>query len=246
VYISGYTLSDDLPIAGDSYQSALSAPGNAFLAKLDLTKTGLDTLVYATYLGGSEWDVAETMKIDESGGIWLAGYTLSPNFPVTPNAFRPAYAGGATDAFVTRLDLSLPRNQVITYSTFFGGAGADICYDLGLLGAGKVALVGYTLSGDLPVLGAPASGLSRKSLADAFVAVLDTTRAGSDALSYSAYFGGGNNDVAVKVLADPAGSLYAIGYSLSKDLPVSNGSQKLSPSGSTSGFLLRLDRMPGE
>ncbi len=246
VYISGYTYSDDLPIAGDSYQGTLDSPGRAFLAKLDLTQTGLDTLVYATYLGGSVLDVAEAMKIDDAGGVWLAGYTLSPDFPVTPNAFHPVFSGGVTDVFVTRLDLSLPRDQAITYSTYFGGAGTDICYDLALLGAGKVAIGGYTLSNNLPVPGAPAAGQSRKALADAFVAVLDTSRTGPDALSYSMYFGGGNNDVATKLSADPAGNLYAIGYSLSKDLPVTDGSRKQSPFGSTSGFLLRLDKSPGE
>jgi hypothetical protein len=246
VYISGYTLSDDLPIAGDCLQCVLSGAGNAFLAKLDLTQSGLDTLVYATYLGGTEMDFAEAMKIEPSGGIWLAGYTLSPDFPVTPGAFRLAYSGGSTDAFLTRLDLSRPHDQAITYSTFFGGAGADIAYDLSLLGGGKVALAGYTLSNDLPVLSAPSSGLSRKFMADAFVAVLDTTRSGADALSFSTYFGGVNNDVATNLLTDPAGNFYVIGYTLSKDLPVTDGSQKPSQLGGTSGFLLRVDKTVGE
>jgi len=246
VYISGYTFSDDLPIAGDSYQSALSGSGNAFVAKLDLTKSGLDTLVYGTYLGGSVLDEAEAMKIDQSGGIWLAGYTLSSDFPVTQNAFSRVFSGGVADVFLTRLDLSLPRDQAITYSTYFGGSGTDICYDLALLGGGRVALGGYTLSNNLPVLGAPASGQSRRFMADAFLSVLDTSRAGSDALAYSTYFGGGNSEVATKLLADPAGNVYAIGYSLSRDLPVTDGSQKPSPFGSTSGFLLRLDKSPGE
>jgi hypothetical protein len=246
IYIAGYTLSEDFPIAGDCYQCALRGAGNVFVARLDLTRSGLDTLVYATYFGGSELDVAEGMRMDASGGIWLAGYTLSPDYPVTANAFRTSYCGGATDAFLTRLDLSLPRDQVVTYSTFFGGGGADVAYDLALLGGGKAALAGYTLSNDLPILGAPPSGVSRKFMADAFVAVLDTSRAGSDALSYSTYFGGGNSDVATRLLAGPQGDLYVIGYTLSKDLPVTDGSTKLSPFGSTSGFLLRLDKIPGE
>jgi hypothetical protein len=246
IYLAGYSLSEDLPVAGDSYQASLDGPGRAFVTKLDLNREGLDALVYSTYVGGSGLDVALAMQMDAAGGIWLAGYTLSQDFPVTPNAFRTVFSGGVTDVFLIRLDLALPRDRVITYSTYFGGSGTDVCYDLALLGSGKVALAGYTFSNDLPLLGAPASGLSRSMMADAFVAILDTAIPGTGALSFGTYFGGVNQDVAHALAADPAGNLYAAGYTLSKGLPTTDGSQKQSPPGSTSGFLLRLDKQPGE
>ena len=246
IYLSGYSFSDDLPIAGDAYQGSLDAPGRAFLTKFDLSLTGLDALVYSSYFGGSVLDIAQAMQMDAEGGLWIAGYTLSQDFPVTPNAFRTVFSGGATDAFLMRLDLSLPRDQVITYSTYFGGTGTDVCYDLTLLGAGKVVLAGYTFSSDLPLFGAPASGQSRNLMADAFVAILDTAIPGSGALSFGTYFGGVNQDVALALAADPDGNLYAAGYTQSKGLSTTDGSEKQSPFGSTSGFLLRLDKQPGE
>jgi hypothetical protein len=55
-----------------------------------------------------------------------------------------------------------------------------------------------------------------------------------------------SQDVALALAADPDGNLYAAGYTQSKGLPTTDGSEKQSPFGSTSGFLLRLDKQPGE
>ncbi|HSW48669.1 MAG TPA: hypothetical protein VLH09_00775 [Bryobacteraceae bacterium] len=246
ICFSGYTLSEDFPVTEEAYQASLDSLGRAFVAKLDLSFQGLDALVYGTYLGGSVLDVPQSMKMDAAGGVWLAGYTMSPDFPVTPNAFRTSFAGGATDVFLTRLDLKLPRSEAVTYSTYFGGSGTDVCYVLTLMGGGKVALGGYTLSGDLPLFGAPASGQSRSLMADAFVTILDPAIPGSGALSFGTLYGSVNNDVALALAEDKAGNLYAAGYTMSKGLTTTDGSGKPSPFGSTSGFLLKLDKQPGE
>jgi len=186
------------------------------------------------------------MAVDASGGIWLTGYTLSPDFPVTLDAYQPSHAGGTTDAFLARVDLSRPPGEIITYGTYYGGAGTDIPYGLALLGNGKAAITGYTLSNNLPVMGAPASGETRALMSDAFVAVLDTSVPGVGALAFSTYFGGTNQDVGLNIAPDPTGNFYVVGYSYSRSLPVTDGSQKPSPFGSSSGFLLRLDTLPGE
>ncbi|MFB3779165.1 MAG: SBBP repeat-containing protein [Bryobacteraceae bacterium] len=246
IFISGYTLSEDLPVTEQAYQTSLDSLGRAFVAKLDMEFQGLDALVYSTYLGGSVLDVAQSMAMDAAGGVWLAGYTLSPDFPVTPNAFQTVFAGGATDVFLMRLDPKLPRSEAITYSTYFGGSGADLCYVMTLMGDGRIALGGYTLSSDLPLFGAPALGQSRSLMADAFVAILDPAVPGSGALSFGTLYGSVNNDVTLALAPDAAGNLYAAGYTMSKGLATTDGSGKPSPGGSTSGFLLKLDKQPGE
>ena len=246
VYLSGYTFSDDFPVAGNCHQCILNGSADAWIAKFDLARTGLDGLVYCTYLGGSDIDLAQSMAMDSAGGIWLAGYTLSRDLPVTPDAYQPAYAGGSADSFLMRADLSRLPGQIVTYGTYFGGSGTDITYSLALLGRGQVALTGYTLSNDLPVIGAPPAGETRSLMADAFVSVIDTSIPGVGALVFSTYFGGTNQDVGLVVSPDPAGSIYVAGYSYSRVLPVTDGSRKRGPFGSTSGFLLRLDRLPGE
>jgi hypothetical protein len=203
-------------------------------------------LVYATYLGGSKMDISLGMAMDAQGGVWLTGYTFSDDFPVTADAYQPAFAGGVSDAFLIRVDPSRPPEGFITYSTYFGGSGTDVSYGLALAGSGKVAIAGYTLSDDLPLKDPTPAGQSRSVMADAFVALLDTSRPGPDALAYSTYYGAANSDVAVRVAAGPSETFYIAGYTSSKSLPVTDGSLKPNPPGGTTGFLLRLDPLPGQ
>jgi Beta-propeller repeat. len=247
IYLSGYTMSSNLPIAGDSYKSALNAGSNVFVVKFDPSRSGLDRLVYGTYLGGSGVDIATSMRLDQSGGVWLTGYTTSTDFPVTSGAYQARFGGGIATAFLARLDPALPAAQALTYSTYFGGSGTDVAYGLALVGGGKVALAGYTESDDFPVKGALPAGQARDVGADAFVALLDSTVAGANALVYSTYFGGSSaTDVASRIALSPTGSIFVSGYTDSSDLPVTDGSSRGTPSGSTTGFLLRLDPLPGE
>jgi hypothetical protein len=246
IYLSGYTMSSNFPIAGDSYQGALNSKSNLFVVKFDPSLSGLDRLVYGTYLGGSGVDVATNMLMDQSGGIWLTGYTTSADFPVTSGAYQPKFGGGIANAFLARLDPSLPAGRALTYSTYFGGSGTEVAYGLALVG-GKVALAGYTESDNLPVKGALLAGQARDVGADAFVALLDPSIAGPNALVYSTYFGGNSaTDVASRIAVSPTGSIFVSGYTGSSDLPVTDGSSRGTPSGSTTGFLLRLDPLPGE
>lgn len=247
IYLSGYTMSGDFPIWGDPYQGALNSVSNLFVVMIDPSRSGLDRLVRGTYLGGSGVDIATSMRLDQAGGVWLTGYTTSEDFPVTGGAYQTQFGGGISNAFLVRLDLSLPAAQSLTYSTYFGGSGTEVAYGLALLGGGKVALTGYTLSDNLPVKGALPAGRARGMGADAFVALLDPALAGVDALVYSTYFGGDSaTDVASRIALSPTGSLFVTGYTGSSDLPVTDGSTRGSPGGSTTGFLLRLDPLPGE
>jgi hypothetical protein len=63
---------------------------DAFVAKY----SSAGQLIYATYLGGSGEDVGMAIAVDASGNAWVAGYTASANFPVTPNALQKKNAGG--------------------------------------------------------------------------------------------------------------------------------------------------------
>ena len=56
-----------------------------------LTKSGEASLVYATYLGGSGLDEVRKLALDSSGRLLIAGTTLSTDFPVTADAFQPAF-----------------------------------------------------------------------------------------------------------------------------------------------------------
>ncbi len=70
---------------------------NAFLTEVDPTGS---TLLFSTYLGGASGDFAFSVAVDGLGGTYVAGSTLSSNFP-TLSAYQPSMTGYA-DAFITK------------------------------------------------------------------------------------------------------------------------------------------------
>jgi hypothetical protein len=96
---------------------------NAFITKL--TPTG--SVAWTTYLGGSGPDDAHAVAIDGTGNVWVAGETVSPNFPTTAGAISRTFHGELDDgplrfgdAFVAKLD---PAGSHLLYSTYLGGRG---------------------------------------------------------------------------------------------------------------------------
>jgi hypothetical protein len=78
VYVVGYTYSTDFPVTSGAIQTGNAGQCDAFLFKL--SPSG-DTLLYATYLGGSGQDTASGVAVDSNGNVYFAGWTLSSNFP---------------------------------------------------------------------------------------------------------------------------------------------------------------------
>ena len=241
IWLAGYTSSSDFPIAGDAMQSELRSSSDAFLAKIDMTKSGLDAFAYGSYFGGDGSDVPQKMIFDESGALWLAGYTLSTDFPTTANALQRSNRGNA-DIFVSKFDMTKPAAQMLQYSTLLGGGDGDIPYGFTLLGAGKFAVSGYTYSDNFPLAGSPIQTKRKSGFAEAFVATVDSAATGESALQFSTYFGGNYMDVATDVAADAAGNLYLSGYTTSSDLPVTDGSAKQTEPPFVTGFVTKISK----
>ncbi len=236
LYVTGYTASTDFPITVDQGEKPAYTI-DAFLVNLDTNRSGLDALRFGRLAGGGGLDVPVAVKVDARGGVWLAGYTTSQDFPATATAHRRAPAG-ESDVFLTRFDLGKSLNEQITYSTYLGGNGTDVAYGMALLPDGQVAVTGYTLSADYPYLdnapGRPVEAV------DAFLTVLDPSLSEGAALVVSRSIGGGSIDVATSVAVGPDGGLYVAGLSNSSDLPVTNGSAKISAQGAEQSFLFKL------
>ena len=99
-YITGRTSSGNFPTQ-NAYDATANGSDDGFVTKF--TMAG-NVLVYSTYLGGSNRDLAEGIDIDASGCAYIIGGTVSTDFP-TLNAYDPSYSGGLYygDLFVTKL-----------------------------------------------------------------------------------------------------------------------------------------------
>ena len=202
VYITGSTYSFDFPTTGNAYRSVYNGGGDVFIAELDL---GAVTLNYSTYFGGSDADEAKKILLTPSGNVALAGYTLSPDFPVTQNAYQSKF-GGTQNAFVSVLNIRSGAGGLL-YSTYFGGTGAETAYDMRQDTFGRFYLGGYTLSSDLPVTSDALSQFSDGAGVDGFVAVIDPTT-GFKGLVYSSYVTGHGTQTVygVDVINPPVGT----------------------------------------
>jgi len=224
-YITGDTRSFDFPCTSGAFDITYNGGRDSFVVKLNPAGS---ELFYATFLGGSDSDWADTLAVDGNGAAYVAGYTRSTDFPTTPGAFDSTYNGGSADAFVVKLN---PAGSDLAYATFLGGGGWDGTSALAVGGDGAVYVTGGTWSSDFPST-AGAFDTSYHGYSDVFVAKLNPTGRG---LLYATLLGGGNWDVSNGLAVDRAGAAYIAGYTRSTDFPTTYSAFDRSFHGGTCG-----------
>jgi hypothetical protein len=205
-YIVGTTTSADFPTTGDAFQLTYGGDSDAFITHLNSSG---NALVYSSFLGGHGADFGQAVALDGSGNAYLTGATQSSDFPLL-NALQST-KGGGSDVFVAKVNFS---GTELLYSTYLGGAQADIGQAIAVDSPGNAYVAGYTFSSDFPIQN-PYQG-STAGEPDAFVAKLNP--AGS-ALVFSTYLGGSGDDRGLGIALDTSGSVYVAGVSRSTDFP---------------------------
>ncbi len=241
VYVTGFTDSTNFPVRpfgsgvrglpshiNGALDPSLSVfPVDAFIAQISAGSN----LVYSTYLGGSDADIADSIAVDSQGNAYVSGYTFSTNFTTT-NAFQTRIGSpNNSDAFLAVVSPD-PAGPYLLYSTYLGGTNADEAEGVAVDAAGFVYVAGYTASTNFPITtDALQNQLNRSTNAaiqyrkvtipplDGFLAKFDPRVAGVNSLLYSTYLGGTNNDGANRLTADSASNVYVVGYSESGDFP---------------------------
>ena len=237
VHLTGYTMSEDFPFTSGAYRTTPAGRGDIFYARADITRSGLDGLLYATFIGGSDTDLAYGMTVDAAGRLYITGYTFSSDFPIVGTPIQSANAGGA-DAFLLRIDPSAPGDNPITYSTYLGGAGSEIAYGISVSANSRVAITGYSDSTNFPTRGNPLQPRAGGSI-DAFLSLIDFAPA-TPALLYSSYVGGDSPDFGYQVAPDARGNFYMVGSTTSRRLATPNVFQT-DLSRFADGFLVRFN-----
>jgi Domain of unknown function DUF11/Beta-propeller repeat len=104
-HMAGSTSSPDLPLTQDALQT-YAGNGDAFVAVISTTLSGQGAGDLVTYLGGSQSDQGTGMALDIYGATYVAGTTVSPNFPVSATPFQANLNGSLPDAFVSKIGAS--------------------------------------------------------------------------------------------------------------------------------------------
>jgi uncharacterized repeat protein (TIGR01451 family) len=251
VYIVGDTDSADFPIKSAS-QSTPGGDLDGFVAKFNSADL---TLGFATYLGGSRAEEALGVAVDGSGNAYVAGATLSADFPITvgggafnagstgDNCDDPSHPGTAipcSDAYVVKYD----AGGVKQYATFLGGYFEDAATAIAVNGGGEAYLTGitYSTSIDFPVTSNAFQQNHAGGFGDAYILKLDS--AGS--VSYGTYLGGGGWDQGQAIAVDGGGNVYVAGATnsgsstSSAPLPLTNALQQQYGGGSYDAFVAKV------
>src|SRR5205823_5075060 len=137
--------------------------------------------------------------VDAQGAVYVTGATTSTDFPVA-SAVESANNGGATDAFIFKLD---PTGTQLVYSTFIGGSNTDEAHSIAVDAGGNAYITGYTQSTDFPIVNGFQK--TRAGVQDAYFLKLNSS---GTAIAYSTYLGGSLDDRGLAIALDAANNAY--------------------------------------
>jgi hypothetical protein len=135
--VTGTTASLDFPVTAGAFQSAMNAAPDGFITTLDPNGS---SLVYSTFLGGSNADGLSSIALNRFGEAYVFGASGSTDFPTTDAAVSRTLAGGVNDdAVLVRFDTS----GMLRYATYLGGDGTESAGGLAIDARGDAYVVGH-------------------------------------------------------------------------------------------------------
>ncbi|GIV41986.1 MAG: hypothetical protein KatS3mg034_1296 [Vicingaceae bacterium] len=258
-YGAGTVFGPGYPTSVGAYQ--LSYAGNTDIGVSKFSGNN-GTLIYSTYLGGSNMDSPHSIVANNQGELYILGTTSSLDYPVISNAYDTSFNGGTpyllfigyinysngSDIIISRLN---SQGTNLLSSTYIGGSLNDglnyanqLKYNYGdqfrgeiiLDNSGYVYVASCTFSSDFPVT----------------IQAYDTTQnGGQDAvvfkmspdlsqLVWSTFIGGAGDDAAYGLQLSNSGELYVAGGTKSFDFPVTSQAIDTTFNGEVDGFVCRL------
>ncbi len=133
IFITGWTNSADFPTLNNgTYYQGTSVGGwrDAFILKFDNT----GELIWGTYFGGTDFDIAQSIAADNSGNVFVTGQTSSIDIP-TLNPGGSAYYDNTYNSIITIMETfkigdmfisGFDNNGTLEWSTYYGGKYRDV------------------------------------------------------------------------------------------------------------------------
>ncbi|MHA1556306.1 MAG: SBBP repeat-containing protein [Candidatus Heimdallarchaeota archaeon] len=202
-YITGYTNSTNFPTLHSYCGTFGGGLYDVFVAKFEST----GSLLWSTYLGGSENDQGFGIAVDADNICYVTGLTRSSNFPTLNPYDDYLVNSGSSLAFILKFSTS----GNLLWSTYFGGSGSDSGNGITIDKNRDCYITGYTSSTDFPTLNACNNTFN--GWMDCFA-----SKFSSDGnLLWSTYLGGSNEDYGYSIAVDTKGNCFVTGYTCSSD-----------------------------
>ncbi|MBI5375843.1 MAG: SBBP repeat-containing protein [Candidatus Schekmanbacteria bacterium] len=232
IYITGSTTSSNFPLMSP-IQALKAGTNDAFITKINSSGT---SLIYSTYLGGSNSDYCTAIAVDNSGNAYVTGNTNSTNFPLS-SPLQGSFGGGSYDAFLTKINSS---GNVFVYSTYLGGSDWERGNSIAVDSAGNAYVTGSTQSTNFPIYNAFQSTMKDNNGYYSQHAFITKINSSGTTFIFSTYFGGTFGAVGKGIAVDSYGNIYVGGETFSYDLPVTNYLSNPFPM-STNAFVSKFD-----
>ncbi|MES2764541.1 MAG: SBBP repeat-containing protein [Bacteroidota bacterium] len=245
IYLTGKTNSTNFPTTLSVFDRTQNGSFDAFVIKI----ASGGSLLYSTFLGGGDDDIAYAIAVDASSNIYVAGETSSGNYPTAP---IPSQFNGqskpfdntynlAVDGFVVKFNSSLSTQ---TFSTYIGGSGDDRVRGIGLGPNDIIYIAGETNSSygtatatNFPS-GSVTTGGEKKGGLDIFAGQFD--KAGK-LLPFTFVMGGSAAETVKDLVMDAEGNYYITGTTTSSNFPSTTEATKKSLTGTNDGFVVKLN-----
>jgi adhesin/invasin len=234
-YVTGHTRSTNFPTT-NPFQSTLVGSQNVFVTKFNADGRAL---AYSTYVGGGN-DDGLAIAVDSTGAAYVTGKTQG-SMPITPGAFQPTYGGG-TDAYVFKLNPSVPGAAGLVYCTYLGGIGNDYGQGIAIDSGGAAYVTGSTASYNFPITSDALQATLKGP--DAFVTKLNAFATAP--LIYSTYLGGSDIDQGNGIALDLTGATYVVGFTqkppgTGDSFPTTSTAYQPTPPGGNDAFVTKLN-----
>jgi PKD repeat protein len=208
--VCGMTYSDDFPVTNGAFQTRPQGSADGFVTRFTADGGSLDV---STIFGGSSPDVVMSAKEAADGDMYLAGYTVSTDLPISSHAYQRNLKG-PFDQFVAKLDHDASS---LNWSTYLGGSDADLAISVCPMEEG-VCVLGYSTSDDFPVT----SDTLQDEFGGDYDVVMCVLDGEGDSLVYSTYMGGTRFDVPSTISTSGNSTVLLTGVTASSEFPVTD------------------------
>lgn len=147
IIIASSTSSTDFPGLSSFSNTYKGGDSDGIVCKLS---GDLSSLIWSSLIGGSNADAAYSIKSAKNGEVFVAGGTLSDDFPTSSTSNISSKMGGR-EGFIARI--SADGSSLIS-STYAGSSDDDQIYFVQLDTDENVYVLGQTFGGNIPIINA--------------------------------------------------------------------------------------------